>query len=175
MIAICWVFPLLFVLPSLTAVYGIHGLECLSRSCTILKDEDGHSTKNFLFVAGVGVPTLILLITNTSIYVKIKVFIIDTYPGPIGYQEVNYYESIKLSLLILIIFTHNYVFSFNSIFGYPQNMRRSMENDLRNSSIRIPTALKEREQKLTRMLLIIFACFLLSYGPGMLIKVVSTK
>ena len=52
-------------------------------------------------------------------------------------------------------------------------MRRSMEEDLRKSRIRIPTALKEKEQKLTRMLLIIFACFLLSYGPGMLIKVVS--
>ena len=36
------------------------------------------------------------------------------------------------------------------------------------------TFLKDKEQKLTRMLLIIFVCFLLSYGPGMIIKVVSS-
>ena len=73
MIAVCWVIPLLFLLPSMTGVYGIHGLECLSRSCTILKDEKGHSTKNFLFAFGFGLPTLVLLLTNISIYIKIKV------------------------------------------------------------------------------------------------------
>ena len=52
---------------SMTGVYGIHGLECLSRSCTILKDEKGHSTKNFLFAFGFGLPTLVLLLTNISI------------------------------------------------------------------------------------------------------------
>ena len=73
MIAVCWLIPLLFLLPSMTGVYGEHGLECLSRSCTILKDENGHSTKNFLFAFGFGLPTLVLLLTNTSIYIKIKV------------------------------------------------------------------------------------------------------
>ena len=44
---------------------------------------------------------------------------------------------------------------------------------MRKSRIKVPTALKDKEQKLTRMLLIIFVCFLLSYGPGMIIKLVS--
>ena len=73
MIAVCWLIPLLFLLPSMTGVYGKHGLECLSRSCTILKDEKGHSTKNFLFAFGFGLPTLVLVLTNTSIYCKVKV------------------------------------------------------------------------------------------------------
>ena len=53
-------------------------------------------------------------------------------------------------------------------------MRKSMEKEMRKSKIRVPTALRDREQKLTRMLLIIFVCFLLSYAPGMIIKLVST-
>ena len=73
MIAICWAIPILFLLPSITGVYGIHGLECLSRSCTILKDENGKSIKNFLIAFGVGLPTSILILTNTSIYFKIRV------------------------------------------------------------------------------------------------------
>ena len=44
---------------------------------------------------------------------------------------------------------------------------------MRKSRIKVPTALKDKEQKLTRMMLIIFVCFLLSYGPGMIIKLVS--
>ena len=52
-------------------------------------------------------------------------------------------------------------------------MRKTMEKEMRKSRIKVPTALKDKEQKLTRMLLIIFVCFLLSYGPGMIIKVVS--
>ena len=52
-------------------------------------------------------------------------------------------------------------------------MRRSMEKELRESRMKIPTGLKEKEQRITKMLLCIFICFLVSYGPGMIIKVVS--
>ena len=50
-----------------------------------------------------------------------------------------------------------------------------MEIEMRKSKIRMPTALRDKEQKLTRMLLIIFICFLLSYGPGMVFKLVIIK
>lgn len=52
-------------------------------------------------------------------------------------------------------------------------MRRSMESVMRSSRTFIPKGLEKKEKKLTKMLLIIFACFLLSYGPGALIKIVS--
>ena len=75
MILICWALPLLFLLPSITGIYGMHGLECLSRSCTILKDQKEHSIKKFLIAFGTGLPTTILILTNTSIYFKVKVIL----------------------------------------------------------------------------------------------------
>ena len=50
-----------------------------------------------------------------------------------------------------------------------------MEMELRKSKMKMPTFLKDKEQKLTKMLLIIFICFLLSYGPGMVFKLVRIK
>ena len=48
-----------------------------------------------------------------------------------------------------------------------------METQMRTSRTVIPKGLREKEQKLTQMLFIIFACFMLSYGPGSVIKIVS--
>ena len=75
MILFCWALPLLFLLPSITGIYGMHGLECLSRSCTILKDRKEHSIKKFLIAFGTVLPTTILILTNTSIYFKVKVIL----------------------------------------------------------------------------------------------------
>ncbi len=41
------------------------------------------------------------------------------------------------------------------------------------SKVRFPTALRDKEHKLTRILLIIFGCFIAYYGPGMVFKLVS--
>ena len=50
-----------------------------------------------------------------------------------------------------------------------------MEKEMRKSKLRMPTALRDKEHKLTKMLLIIFICFLLSYGPGMVCKLVRIR
>lgn len=73
LVVLCWLMPPLFLLPSLTRMWGRHGLECRSRSCTILSDSMGRSPKDFILVIGVTVPSIILLITNISIYTKVKV------------------------------------------------------------------------------------------------------
>ena len=132
MIAACWAIPLLFLLPSVVKVYGIHGLECLSRSCTILKDSKGHSAKNFLFAFGFGLPTLVLILTNTSIYCKVKVITNLFFKINDNYMIRNYWHQYDSECL------NRY---------FIQNMRKTMEKEMRKSKIRIPTALKDKEQR----------------------------
>ena len=52
-IALSWLLPLFFVLPSFFGVWGMNALECVSRSCTIIDDEHGNSIKKFLLALGV--------------------------------------------------------------------------------------------------------------------------
>lgn len=72
-IALAWLLPCLFVWPSFFGVYGRNALECVSRSCTIISDENGHSIKKFLLVLGVALPMAVLTATNVSIFAKVKV------------------------------------------------------------------------------------------------------
>jgi hypothetical protein len=48
-----------------------------------------------------------------------------------------------------------------------------MEHEVRNSKVSLPKGLKEREQRLTKMMLIIFACFIITYMPSYFVKTVS--
>ena len=72
-IGVSWLLPCFFVWPSLAGVYGRNALECVSRSCTIIDDHNGHSIKKFLMVLGVALPLIVLTVTNVSIFVKVKV------------------------------------------------------------------------------------------------------
>lgn len=49
-----------------------------------------------------------------------------------------------------------------------------MEFEIRNSNMALPKGLKEREQRLTKMMLIIFACFIMTYMPSYFVKTVRT-
>ena len=73
-IAICWILPLLVVWPSFFGLWGFNGLECVSRSCTIIRDSEGRSIKGFLLILGLTFPCCILIVTNVSIYVKVTVW-----------------------------------------------------------------------------------------------------
>lgn len=121
-IGACWTVPFLLMLPSLTGLWGKHGLEYDTKSCTILYDEHCRSPKIFLYILGITLPSLILVITNTMIYVKIK------------------------------------------------HMSRALKEQMENSQVAMPKSLKEREQRLTKMMLIIFACFLMTYLPSFFVK-----
>ena len=43
---------------------------------------------------------------------------------------------------------------------------------MKTSDMKMPKGLKQREQKLTKMMLFIFSCFLLTYMPGVIVKLV---
>ena len=68
-----WVLPVLIMIPSLTGILGRHGLECNSRICTILEDENGNNVKNYLKLFAVAGPVLILLAADVSIFLKMRV------------------------------------------------------------------------------------------------------
>ena len=72
MIAFCWAVPFLIILPSLTRIWGKHGLDCKTRSCTIIDANDGSlSFKKFLMSVGVAIPSLILIVIHLMIYEKV--------------------------------------------------------------------------------------------------------
>ena len=52
-------------------------------------------------------------------------------------------------------------------------MRKKMEEEMKRASTKVPKGLKEREQKLTKMMAFIFMCFLATYMPGVVVKVVK--
>lgn len=52
-------------------------------------------------------------------------------------------------------------------------VREHMEAQLKRSSAALPKGLKDREQRLTKMMLFIFGCFLITYLPGAIVKLVS--
>ena len=76
-IAICWIVPVLILLPSLTGKWGKHALDCKTRGCTII-DHDRNGEKNglpfkkFLLAVGISFPTFVLIVANTMIYIKVN-------------------------------------------------------------------------------------------------------
>ena len=71
MIGFCWVVPFLMLLPSRLGVYGVHGLECNSRSCTLMDDDHGHNPKDIFLVIGLALPSLVLAVTNLLILYRV--------------------------------------------------------------------------------------------------------
>ena len=71
-IAACWLIPPLLICPSLFEVWGRHGMDCRSGSCTILEDVDERSPKAMLLFCGLTVPCMVLAVTNSMIYDKVR-------------------------------------------------------------------------------------------------------
>jgi len=125
-IALSWLLPLFFVLPSFFGVWGMNALECVSRSCTIIDDEHGNSIKKFLLALGVGLPFFILTFTNVSIFYKVR------------------------------------------------TISKALKQRIKDPRM-IPKGLKKREQKLTKMMSLIFGCFLVTYLPSMVVKTIDDE
>ena len=63
-------------MPSLSGLWGRHGLECNSRICTIIDDEDGQNPRNMLKFLAVVLPVMILIVADTSIFWKMRVSVL---------------------------------------------------------------------------------------------------
>lgn len=74
-IAFCWVFPILLLSLPLTKLWGEFVLECGSRDCVIIKNEEGKSLLGFLTLFGFFLPVVTLIIANIAIYIRVKVLV----------------------------------------------------------------------------------------------------
>ena len=61
------------MLPSLFGSWGQFGLECSTRGCTIIDDENHKNPKNVLNGVGMILPIVILLVADISIVWKVRV------------------------------------------------------------------------------------------------------
>ncbi|XP_050301299.1 protein trapped in endoderm-1 isoform X2 [Anthonomus grandis grandis] len=66
-----WVIALLITLPSLLGVWGRLGLDPSTFSCTILQ-KDGKSPKKIVFICGFIIPCLVIIVSYSCIYWKVK-------------------------------------------------------------------------------------------------------
>ena len=72
-IAAVWIISFLIFVPSLSGIRGQHGLECDSRNCAILDDENGQNPTEILKGLGLILPVVILVVADVSIFWKMRV------------------------------------------------------------------------------------------------------
>lgn len=72
MIAFCWSFSYVILIPTLAGQWGYFGYDEASFSCTILRGEDGKSPKKFLFVLAFLMPTVTIIICYSCIFYKVR-------------------------------------------------------------------------------------------------------
>lgn len=71
MLAFTWLFSFSMMIPPLLEIWGRLGLDPPTFSCTILKKE-GKSPKKMLFVLGFILPCVVIILSYTCIYWKVR-------------------------------------------------------------------------------------------------------
>ncbi|KAF4526981.1 hypothetical protein B566_EDAN001528 [Ephemera danica] len=71
MIAFCWLFSYGMQMPTLLGVWGSFGYDKRLGTCSILEDENGHSSKNALFVMAFVVPCLVIVLCYARIFLVV--------------------------------------------------------------------------------------------------------
>lgn len=72
MIAFCWSFSYVILVPTLAGQWGHFGYDEASFSCTILRGDDGRSPKKFLFILAFLMPTVTIIICYSCIFYKVS-------------------------------------------------------------------------------------------------------
>lgn len=71
MLVFAWVLGFSMMIPPLAEVWGRLGLDPRTFSCTILKKDD-KSPKKMLFVVGFILPCVVIIVSYTCIYWKVR-------------------------------------------------------------------------------------------------------
>ncbi|XP_022902766.1 protein trapped in endoderm-1-like isoform X2 [Onthophagus taurus] len=116
-----WSVAFLIMLPPSLGIWGELGLNKSTFSCTINK-KDGKSPKQFIFLVGFVIPCLVIIVSYTCIYLKVR-------------QSNN-------------------------------NLKSHRSNPKERSSKR-----ERDDRRLTKLMLLIFACFLFCFLPLMCVNV----
>ncbi|XP_063535816.1 protein trapped in endoderm-1 isoform X1 [Cydia strobilella] len=67
-----WIVSFGLMVPPLLGIWGTLGLDKKTFSCTILSDEAGHSPKKYLFVFGFALPCLVIIVSYSCIYWRVR-------------------------------------------------------------------------------------------------------
>ena len=160
LISICWMIPLLLLSMPLTKVFGSFGLACGTRDCVIIQDDAGKKFLNTLTLFGFLLPVFTLIIANIAIYAKVKVRIEKSR----CHFMINSNNISDISL-----YPMKCRFSKLQSIGKAAVMSRedsgSGDTMKRGFSHQTNRAREERESRITKMMLIVFTCFLVCYLP----------
>jgi len=69
---LCWLIPILMLLPSYTGAKGSMGLQKHTQSCTILVDDEGDNPKKLFYAIGFGIPSVTLIVSDIAIFFKMR-------------------------------------------------------------------------------------------------------
>lgn len=70
-LGVCWLVPMsILLLPTFNQIGGV-GLNPMTQSCTILKDEKGRTVKTVVYIVGFVIPLITLFITNLAMGMKV--------------------------------------------------------------------------------------------------------
>ncbi|XP_064488362.1 protein trapped in endoderm-1-like [Ornithodoros turicata] len=106
MVATLWVISFLSLLPTLSHAWGRFGLEPTTFSCTILPDAKGHSPKKLLFTLGFVVPCVVILVSYSCIFFKVRKSHrnIAAHSATEGGQERFRRDEMRITRLMLTVF-----------------------------------------------------------------------
>lgn len=137
------------ILP-LLEIWGQLGLDEATFSCTILK-KDGTSPKKLFFLVGFILPSLVIIISYSCIYRKVKK----------QRSIVNGYKWVKNKKIFNIVkFIYLKILSF------------SRANKTYTTFKKGPSSREKEDNRLTGMMLTIFLCFMICFLPLMVSNVV---
>ena len=161
LISICWMIPLLLLSLPLTKVFGSFGLACGTRDCVIIQDDAGKKFLSFLTLVGFLLPVFTLIIANIAIYARVKVRIKNYILLSI--------VIINLSMSVLSLYRRKFLLCKLQSIGKAAVMSRedsgSGDTMKRGFSHQANRAREERESRITKMMLIVFACFMVTFLP----------
>ena len=160
MIAFVWIFSFSMLVPPLLEVWGRMGLEPHTFSCTILKNGDGRSPKKFLFIFGILIPCAVIIFCYTCIFFKVRQ----------SRRNVLAHRYTLLDTLNWFLFLFKKCISFRF-------EHRSLVNtsDKGNETQQKNAAQRRDDLRLTKMMLLIFCCFLLSFLPLLIFNVIDDE
>ncbi|GAB0098128.1 G-protein coupled receptor moody [Sergentomyia squamirostris] len=81
MIAGTWMLSFGALIPTWSGVWGLFGLDVTIGSCSILRDENGHSPKEFLFIVAFALPCLFIVMCYARIFYIVRKAAVQSHGG----------------------------------------------------------------------------------------------
>merc|ERR1712032_390223 len=72
LLTVCWLIPLITLIPTLNGRNGCMGLQKRTMSCTIIADSEGNTPKPMLYSVAFTIPLITMVVTDIAIYFKMR-------------------------------------------------------------------------------------------------------